>query len=57
VIFRVETTDGRVEEGHIVGLDGGGSRDGVLLGGLPPDKEQRFVRFDEMLWIAIGHRE
>jgi hypothetical protein len=36
VIFRVETPEGRVEEGHIVEVDGESSRDDVLLGGMPP---------------------
>jgi hypothetical protein len=52
VLFRVETTEGREVDGHIMEIDGESSRDGVLIGGLPPDYEQWFVRFDEMIWIG-----
>lgn len=57
VAFKVETVDGRTEVGQIIEVDGEDSRDGVLLGGMPPDGEQRYVRFDEMVWIGVGYLE
>jgi hypothetical protein len=57
LIFKVETAEGRVEEGHIIEIDGESSQGGVLLGGMPPDNRQRFVAFEEMIWIGAGYLE
>jgi hypothetical protein len=57
LIFKIETAGGRVETGHVIEIDGESSLGGVLLGGMPPSNEQRFVPFDEMIWIAAGFLE
>ena len=57
LIFRVETTLGQSVTGHVVERDGESSRDGVLLGAIPPDNSHHFVRWDEMVWIAVGFTE
>lgn len=54
VILKLESVDGRTISGRIVERDGESSQDGVLLGAMSDDTEQRFMRWDEIVWLAAG---
>ncbi len=57
LIVRLETNDGQVTDGHIIEIDGEDSKDGILLGGMPPDNRHRFTPFDQIVWIGFGFLE